>query len=166
MATTEINTGTQGAKRTSFRKYNPRDLLLRIRRKHPTADIGESFAIFLEEIEKKQNRKYVLAIYEYWHANAYRALSREERGTAKPAISSAQLAEQQAVFDAEAESEVRIFEHTILLDFVMPNGKQLRACTFEYCGEIGGWFGKIAEAGDPDQVVGDVLSEAALQQLL
>jgi hypothetical protein len=178
MTTTDnINTGTQGAKRTSWREHNPRDLLLRIRRKNPTADIRESFDFFLEEMEKARNRKYITAIYEYWHTNAFNALTQKEEHDAKlskeqagqklrrEATRRAEQKTQRATLDAEADTEINKIIEASLLDFLMPNDKKLRDCTFGYCREVGGWLGRIGAAGKPDQIVGDVLSEDAVRRL-
>lgn len=53
----------------------------------------------------------------------------------------------------------------ILLDMIMPNGEPLRSNTGSDCRHIGGWLNVVADRLEPDQLVGDVLSEAALMKI-
>jgi len=53
-----------------------------------------------------------------------------------------------------------------LLDFVMPNGKKLRDCTFAYCGQIGGAISKVATHGKPNELVGKILSADQVQKIV
>jgi hypothetical protein len=46
----------------------------------------------------------------------------------------------------------------LILNHVMPNGLPLRECTFGYIREVGGKFARIGGMGDPDQIIGEVLS--------
>jgi hypothetical protein len=169
---TTIHTGTQGAKRTSWGKNNPRELMLRIRRRNPTADINEHFAAFLEELEKPRNRKYQLGIDEYFHTNAYHALVKEEREAAKTKPSPEEIEAERKrqemeckAHDAAAEAIISGVIEASLLNIVMPNGKQMRACSGDYMSNVGGWYGRIGAAIKPDQIVGDVLSEADVKRL-
>jgi hypothetical protein len=45
-----------------------------------------------------------------------------------------------------------------ILDFTMPNGKQLRHCTFAEVAAAGERFAALAKLGKPDQIVGEVLT--------
>lgn len=52
-----------------------------------------------------------------------------------------------------------------ILDFVMPNGKTLRDCTFREVAQAGDRFAKIAAMGRPNQVVGKVLTDEQAARL-
>lgn len=69
--------------------------------------------------------------------------------------------------DVEKEkSELsRRLHNRVLMDVLLPNGKKLRDSTFRACAEAGGWFGKIAAMGKPDQIVGAILTEQELPDL-
>lgn len=47
----------------------------------------------------------------------------------------------------------------VLLDFVLPNGRMLRDCTFSECAECGGWLTRLARVGQPGDNVGTTLTE-------
>jgi hypothetical protein len=51
----------------------------------------------------------------------------------------------------------------IILDFLMPNGKAMRECTFGYVREIGGRFAAIGALRKARQVIGDVLTDEQAQ---
>lgn len=55
---------------------------------------------------------------------------------------------------------------TILMNLPMPNGKPLKDCTGNECSKFGGWFGLIAKAIKPKEIVGKHLTETDLQNLL
>jgi hypothetical protein len=48
----------------------------------------------------------------------------------------------------------------------MLNGKQLRHCTFAEVATFGQRYAKLASMGEPDQVVGQVLSQKQVRSLL
>jgi hypothetical protein len=47
----------------------------------------------------------------------------------------------------------------LILNHVMPNGLPLRDCTFAYVREVGGAYARIGGMGEPDQIIGEVLSD-------
>jgi hypothetical protein len=49
----------------------------------------------------------------------------------------------------------------LILNHRMPNGLQLRECTFAYARDAGDKFARIGDMGEPDQIIGDVLSDEA-----
>jgi hypothetical protein len=50
----------------------------------------------------------------------------------------------------------------VILNHVMPNGLPLRECTFGYVKDVGGKFARIGDMGEPDQIIGEVLSDRAV----
>jgi hypothetical protein len=47
----------------------------------------------------------------------------------------------------------------LILNHVMPNGLQLRKCTFGYVKDVGGAYARIGDMGEPDEIIGEVLSD-------
>jgi hypothetical protein len=45
----------------------------------------------------------------------------------------------------------------VLSNFVLPNGKMLRDCTFAECAMEGGWLTALSKMGQPGDKVGAVL---------
>jgi hypothetical protein len=64
-------------------------------------------------------------------------------------------------FEAKAEERA----NRLLLDLVMPNEKRLRDCTCAECKQMRGWLTKLARKGRPDQLIGDVVSEAEVREI-
>lgn len=86
-----------------------------------------------------------------------------------------QAAERAAAREARRQEEQRKEDEEVvrvtalmasrMLDFIMPNGKPLRACTGAECAAAGGFFARIAERVGATQIVGAVLSEADLASI-
>jgi hypothetical protein len=149
----EINLGVTGAKRTSFREPNPRDLLRELMEKNPKADEARIRKLFTEAIEEKP--EYLPTIIEYFLTNAYRSLTRERDDLSGRSRQ-------------EAREQVEEMKGKIigrLLDLIMPSGKALAQSTGAECAKAGGWFATIAAKVGPSQVVGNVLSEHDLHKL-
>jgi hypothetical protein len=171
---TYIDTGHTGAKRTSWSEANPRDLMLKIRKRHPTADRDENFAFFLEAMDKPGNQKYLHAIFEYYHTNAYKALVNDEAkpkpakpDKTKPAAKEKAAAAKQQATGKAADTVTAIVEtqaKIVLLDMVLPNGIALRDCTGDDCRSAGGWLRKVGDLVG-DNKVGDVLDENKLRSI-
>lgn len=74
-------------------------------------------------------------------------------------------ASKRAAEDETIERASEILERRVL-DWVMPNGKALRDCTFR---EVGGWglgLSRLAKRGKPNEKVGEVLTDAQARALL
>ena len=70
---------------------------------------------------------------------------------------------------AEQRQAVEILKHKIkgrLLQLIMPNGKRLAECTGAECIEFGGWYIAIGEHVGSTNLVGKVLKESEILQLL
>lgn len=157
-----IDQGSYGAKRQTWKKANPREILNDIRRQNPRADEAELLSLFVDEV--RGNQEIVGTIIEYWFANNLRALSKHE-----PTISSAHR-------NAIASDVVNTIKQRVedkakiaLLEWVMPNGKRLKDCTREQClqlaEKVGPWLKQVAAACKPRQRVGDVMKENDLKAL-
>jgi hypothetical protein len=143
----EIEKGVTGAKVQSWEKHNARELLARIVADNPKADDEALFHAFTAE-----SGPYFMEIQRYWFANNLRAL--KTRPT--PIARSVDRVAAQEHFTAKAKGRA---VEMVLLDFVLPNGKMLRDCTFGECAEAGGWLTELSRKGQPGEKVGAVLSE-------
>lgn len=158
---TTIDTGIYGAKRQSYRKVNPRYLLKTLIEEHSGSDEKQIQQLFVDVA--KDDPEMIETIIEYWFAGNYRSLVKElfrKRTIAKTAV-----AEKVWRHEALKESIKLRAVSLVLLDFILPNGKQLRDSTGKDCAKAGGWLIKIAKAVKPAQKVGEVLSEADVRKL-
>ena len=155
---TTIDTGTYGAKRQSFRKASPRDLLRQMveENKHSSEKtLHKKFATAV-----RNDDDYLDAIIEYWFANNYRSLVHKPEHVVR-------VEHQQRNARVETIKErVKIAAtRMVLLDMVLPSGKSLRDSTGKECKKAGGWLTKVAALLKPTQKVGDVLSESKVKEL-
>lgn len=69
---------------------------------------------------------------------------------------------------AELDAIDKRLVESVLLDWLMPNGKKLRDCTFaeghKFQAEIPAWMATFLDKGKPDQIIGHVVNEAELRQ--
>jgi hypothetical protein len=135
--TEEVDFGATGAKRQTWStKDGARAVLARIVEDNPHADDEAIFHMFFAE-----SPPYVYECLRYWVSNNLRALRPRAVGESVDRTA------------ARAKVEAR------LLDYVLPNGKMLRDCTFGECAEAGGWLTELSRKGQPGEKVGAVLSE-------
>jgi nitrogen fixation/metabolism regulation signal transduction histidine kinase len=114
----------------------------------------------------KECRKEVMADPELIDAcvtaavtNAITAIERIHRSKRSTGTEAARAATRDRVLAKAMEFGSGISETiATILDFPMPNGKQLRHCTFGEVAAFGERFAKIAKLGKPDQIVGDVIT--------
>jgi hypothetical protein len=99
--------------------------------------------------------------FEYAAINAYSAW---ERLRAQPA--STRRARRRRTTRRSAATTVAAAVRQNILEFEMPNGKLMRDCTFKEVGKAGRAFARIAAAGRPNQIVGEVLSAQRAQTLI
>lgn len=158
---TELNTGTYGAKRQSYRKASPRDLLKRLIEEN--ARYSEKKLQNLFSATVREDEEQLDAIIEYWFANNYRSLV--HKPPASPSVKAAKVAERTARVEVAKTIIKANATRMVLLDFVLPNGKPLRDATGKDCAKAGGWLSKIAASVKPGQKVGDVLSEAQVKKI-
>lgn len=151
-------TGIYGAKRQTWKRASPRDLLKRLMDENGRASeqaIQRKFTVAVRDDED-----YIDAIIEYWFANNYRSLVHKQ-----PQVTQAARAEHAALAEVIKEKIKVAAARMVLLDMVLPNGKPLRDSTGKDCAKAGGWLSKIAAEIKPTQKVGEALSEAEVQKL-
>lgn len=154
---THVDVGTTGAKRQSFDRNNPRDLLVRVIEDNPGAGEAEWLKSFTRAV--RDDEDYLDPIIGYWFANNYRSLIPVRRAT--PQRRAAQAKARAAVVET-----IKLRIAAISLSFIMPNGKELRDSTGKECAQAGGWLAKIAKRVKPTEKVGSVLTEGQLRRLV
>jgi hypothetical protein len=173
---TYTDTGTQGAKRQSWREANPRAGLKDLIDKNPDASEDEVLQLQWDTVtrgvafKKPENESMFRTIFEYWFTNNYRSLvteraPRKPRAASQPAVQG-QAAEQHV--DRLRQSLTKKVEEKaqlLLLDLIMPNGKSLRENTKEDCANTSGWMAKLAARLKPGQTVGAALSEKQVRAI-
>lgn len=141
---------------------NARELLIATHKRHPNQTREDVIQRFVDRFLDADDA-IIMQVAREWAQINYRNLIEPPTPEAK------ERNRQEAATIAERVSEVAsrsIAKLALSLDFLMPNGKKLRECTFSECGQLGGMFGKIAAAGKPNQIVGEKLSDKKLQALL
>ena len=161
MTTTHTTTGKTGAKRASWSKANPRDLMLKIRKANPDADVQQMFACLLEEMEKPRNKKYQRGIYEHFNANSYRSLVHDE----KENESGEDKDKAKAAAAAAAKDIMKTAMDIELMTFLMPNGKELGDCTGPELRVFSGWASRLADKIG-NHTVREILNEHQLHEAL
>jgi hypothetical protein len=160
---TDAGQGTYGAKRQTWRKPNPREILRRLLEQHPQDSQSKSLERFTQKV--LDDIEILEVIVEYWHSNNFRSLVvnpslRVDRSESIKKSKEETLKTKEAIAEAIVETA-----RVLLLELPMANGKLLRFCSGKECAKFGGWFSKIAERVGPRAIVGDVLSEADIRKL-
>jgi hypothetical protein len=156
---TTYTSGTYGAKRSTWRNSNPRELLHKIWQANQSATEDQLRELFWQEC--KDDTDMLRACVEYTLDNALVALHSDPNRSAQR-----RQANRNSGATAQTALKERIHREAqvILLDLEMPNGKQLRACTGTECRTFGGWFGKLAVKAGKNQI-GTVLSEGEVRKI-
>ena len=154
---TSLDGGIYGAKIQSWRRANPRNLLMRIITQNPGVPESELADAFWAEVQTDEECLKVITI-DYWFPNNYRSLLTSNK---RPRATTGQASKIRSQIKAGIRKEAK----RMLLDFIMPNGKMLRNCTGRDCAKFGGWMGKIASKIKPGEVVGEKLSEDQVRKL-
>jgi serine phosphatase RsbU (regulator of sigma subunit) len=164
-----VETSTTGAKVQSFRRQGPRDLLRRIIEEEPTLNKTDLLLLFRAEVRKDEDMLDVVIDYSFM--NTYHSLN-DQRHVAQPVQLPQPRKDAQAAIELKAGAiKQKLNQHIqqeaqrILLDMTMPNGRQLRHCTFGYLAKLGSAYSRIAEKGRPRQEVGSVLNETQVRKL-
>jgi hypothetical protein len=136
-------------------EVSPDGMLYRIMKENPGAAEEDTWPIWRAEIMK--NGHALDAVLHSYYVNAHRRVelfvSRAKSPTKQPVGTREER-------DARiADAFVRV-KNALILDHVMPDGRRLRDCTFGYAAEIGGAFARIGAMGDPDEIIGQFLTDA------
>jgi hypothetical protein len=152
----------QGARNTS-----PKEVMFRLRQDNPTSSKSDLIKIFKDEARNDPELDDVCV--EIAAINAYEAWERLQPSNPCPSkqkeTPQQKTTRQQNIKQRAAEIAEKITKACIL-DFIMPNDKALRDCTFREVGKFNNGFAKIAKAGKPNQKIGDVLSPEKANALM
>ena len=163
---TQLNPGRTGAKRQSWEKYNPRELLKDAIRSNPRASEAEISEVVWESV--KNEKGYLWPLYEYWFANNYKRFFVEEvsdyESVGHTSIKTREVPERNG--SRQEFKNIKEKLKSILMDYMLSNGKRLRDATFQDCKIDGGWLKEVAKQGRPNEVVGKKLTEKDLQCLM
>lgn len=135
-------------------KVNPKEVMFRIREENPKATRKRRIRMFVDEA--RADPELADACFVSAAINADKAWEK---------LRSGRNAKKKAERKTKAATAAAAVTKNIL-DFAMPNGKALRECTFAEVGRWGKQFGRIAAAGRPDQIVGEVLSARRAKALM
>jgi hypothetical protein len=163
---TDLNPGYGSPYVQATRATSPKEVMFRLHREHPRADKDELLRLF--RLEAGGDPELTDICVEVAGINAYLALENiRNRAKRRPAETPEQQRQEQ---DAEAAQQAAVIADRIvrsaILDFMMPNNKRLRDCTFSEVRKFGKGFSRIAAAGRPNQIVGQVLSETKAKSLM
>jgi hypothetical protein len=153
---TFVETAARGAaanRRTA--QANPMSLLRKLRENDKTGSMAVVLKKWKQQIIDDTEMLDAALVYagtNYWHS-----LEQDEKKQIPLKTRQAQAQQAEAL-----AQEVR---QIVLMDLLLPNGKQLRNATFADCQKAGGWFLRIAKKGRPHQVVGNVLTEEQLRKI-
>lgn len=147
-------------KKASYRKINPRNLLVEVMAEVPDGSEDE----WRSEFWKRANLRpaYLQAVVDWWFDNNITATTKErpsEAGDGRKHERQVHVAAIAAVLESHIERKAKI----VLLDMKMPNGKELRRCTGAECKSFGGWFSALGDRVGATRQVGAKMSETAIQ---
>jgi hypothetical protein len=153
--------GVRGHTRSTWRdETHLRGVLLRLITEHPDASREELEELYLAKTEM------VPALVEEALRRAFDndmdQIQKPPRRRPRPSAADVEAAK------AAVHETVERIKEVVLLDLVQPNGKKLRDCTgadvraFE--AQMPSWFKAIAAKVKPEEIVGEVLSEAEVRK--
>jgi len=137
---------------------NPRDLVVELVKEAPTATRNELFAQFRERLDEAGD-EFRRAVEWYFFVNMYDYLV-TNRSARRDPVQRAEARVQQR------ETVERIKAQIVMLDLTMPNGKAMRACTGQEMATFGNRFQKIADRVGKTKVVGKVLNEDQVREIM
>jgi hypothetical protein len=158
----QTDLGVTGAKRQSWRRANPRDVLKRLIDKNPEMGEDELQAEAWDILHRDQQQ--MRTVFEYWFANNYRsAVKPKSSGGWQERAKTQELA---AKIEEQLVQKVEATVRVTLLYMTLPSGKWLRDSTREELLELGGWTARVAKKLRPHQTVAQAgLTEEQLQAL-
>lgn len=148
--------GSTGAKRQTWKKANPRELLKQIVEETTSED--KAYDEFVAAIDG--DRAMMEAIIEYWFANNYRSL------TYQPTYEPREATKRREQMADRAATIIKTrAEQMVLLEMTMPNGKTLAECTGKEVANFGTKFLALSKAVRPNEKIG-TLSEIEVRRFL
>lgn len=156
---THMDMGVTGAKRQTWRRANPRDLLRRVVEENPKASNDELFKRFNKLVDGAAD-DILETIKRYYFDNNVRSLLAPDSLPARDLAAREVL---RATVADTVKDKIEEKAKILLLEAIMPNGKPLRECTGRECRSMGGWLSEIGSKLKPSEVVGHKFSEDQVQ---
>lgn len=129
-------------------RTEPRQIVINLVADHPGASMEDLFVKFRAIVDGDPEARRIIDRYYFTHVFLH--LRKEPP---------------QRVSRAKVENIKRKLKSVILMNLNLPSGKKLRDATFAECAEAGGWFIAVARHGEPEQIVGKVMTEDELRAL-
>ena len=138
--------------------FNPTEVLVSLIDENPDATRDELKIKFRDKVCDDDD--YMIPIIDYYFLNAFRGLGNYKSNDPKKMIKKRN--EKVATMTDEIISKI---QSVVILDLLLPSGKQARKSTFGECRRAGGFWLMIAKAGKATQIVGNVLTDEKAQNL-
>lgn len=151
--TETLRQGAAVVRRTAHK--NIMELLASIAMADPTADNEQRFRKWSEAIKEDEN--YLQAALRHTFTNLNNVL---EKGAGTQ--HELQTKREKPALIQTLKERVRA---VVILDFIMPNGKQLRDCRADYVKRCNGGFAKLVAKLKPNQIVGQAITDEEAQKL-
>ena len=144
---------------------NPRKLLVEIIDENRVLDKKAIFDLFSKQVKVSQVMTRAVQWYFFINMYEYHTTSRHSVGGNRPGreMTASQRLEQRIVQDEMVES---IKQQLVMLDLVMPNEKLMRDCTGLEVEQFGTRYQRIAQKVGRQNVVGSVLTEDQVREVL
>lgn len=147
---------------------NPEALARQLYRDHPTMSPEELFRRWVAILEEDIDLR--MPVYHHTWTNIYAGIERDERAAKRRERDEARTEETvKATKEArsvKAENAAETIRTIILMDQILPDGTKLRDANKGQCRAAGGWYHRIADQLKDEQIVGEILTEQQLQELL
>lgn len=159
----EPNVGYYSASRQSWHENSVKELCAKLIEQHPKAQNDEALLIKLFKEAAREDDEYLEAAIDHAVHNTFNSLRKaKQRAQSQPAARAQRAAREQVTATVVESIKNQIFRMNITLPLT---GKMLRDSTFRDCAKTGGWFAKVATKGQPNQIVGNVLTEGQLRAI-
>jgi len=155
------------ANRRKARK-NPLQIMFELRDAEPNAEFADILPEYIKRVER--NRSCLLDVLEYAARNHWAAYDRDHRVDGRRGGNEKAKTELRARAKTEAARIVNSIARSILKTTIVAlkdgSFKPLALATFGECAEAGGWLSRIANLGEPHQIVGEHVTEEQVRNLL
>ena len=152
--------GYHAATRQSWQRDSIRAAIAELRDKSPDATEGDLIKLFAERM--REDDDLFNAAAEYAVINAVNSITRTS-SVGRPPTQHEERASRAKQQLAVVEN---IKEQIMMLNMEMPNGKRMRWCTGSEMTKFGGAFTKIGKRVGASKMVGSVLDEKQVRQII
>lgn len=151
--------GYHAATRQSWQRDSIRSAIAELRAENPSATEESLVALFAKRL--REDDDLLNAAAEYAVINAVNSIARAAVARTPPSPQ-----ERAAIAERQSEMVQSIKEQIMLLNMEMPNGKRMRWCTGAEMQKFGGAFTKIGKRVGSTKLVGSVMDEKQVRQMM